>query len=88
VARSTQAPALGSAMYGATAAGKANGGYDSISDAAREMGGVDEKSYSPIPENRAVYDSLYAEYVKLHDYFGRNENDVMKTLKAIRKQQK
>ena len=84
VARSTQAPALGSAMYGAAAAGKANGGYDSISDAAREMGGSDEKSYAPIPENHAVYTRLYAEYVRLHDYFGRGENNVMKTLKAIK----
>ena len=84
VARSTQAPALGSAMYGATAAGKANGGYDSISDAAREMGGADEKFYSPIPENQEIYDQLYAEYVRLHDYFGRGENDVMKVLKAGR----
>jgi len=85
VARSTQASALGSAMYGATAAGKAAGGYDSIGDAAREMGGADEKSYHPIAENHAVYTELYAEYVKLHDYFGRGENDVMKTLKAIKK---
>ncbi|MDO4547957.1 MAG: ribulokinase, partial [Clostridia bacterium] len=34
IARSTQAPALGSAMFGALAAGKENGGYDSIVDAA------------------------------------------------------
>ena len=85
VARSTQAPALGSAMYGATAAGKAGGGYDSIADAAREMGGVDEKFYSPNTANHAVYNELYAEYVRLHDYFGRGENDVMKVLKEIKK---
>ena len=39
---------------------------------------------TPIPEHRAVYDRLYAEYLNLHDYFGRGGNDVMKRLKAIR----
>jgi len=85
VARSTQASALGSAMYGATAAGKAAGGYDSVTEAAKEMGGVDEKYYSPDAENHLVYNELYAEYVRLHDYFGRGGNDVMKVLKEVKK---
>ena len=42
------------------------------------------RCYVPIPENKAVYDKLYAEYVTLHDYFGRGANDVMKRLKALR----
>lgn len=88
VARSTQTPALGSAMFGAVAAGRAFGGYDSIADAAREMGGVDEKSYAPIEENRIVYDALYQEYLRLHDAFGRGGNDVMKRLKQIRDRQR
>ena len=37
VAASTQAPALGAAMFGAVAAGAAAGGYDSIVDASRRM---------------------------------------------------
>jgi len=32
----------------------------------------------------AVYERLYQEYRKLHDYFGRGENDVMKRLKALK----
>jgi L-ribulokinase len=40
--------------------------------------------YRPIPENQPIYDRLYAEYVRLHDYFGRGENDVMKVLKRIK----
>ncbi len=87
IVRSTQAPALGSAMFGAVAAGKTAGGYDRVDDAAVEMGGVDEISYAPIPENQKVYDKLYAEYAILHDYFGRGENNVMKRLKEIRRQQ-
>ncbi len=29
-----------------------------------------------------AYDALYAEYLLLHDYFGRGANDVMHRLKA------
>ena len=31
-----------------------------------------------------MYQRLYAEYSRLHDYFGRGANDVMKTLKSLR----
>jgi L-ribulokinase len=31
-----------------------------------------------------VYDDLYAEYVRLHDYFGRGPNEVMHRLRALR----
>lgn len=87
IARSAQAPALGAAMFGAVAAGADKGGYDSIVDAAKRMGGVKDIVYRPIPENQAIYEKLYAEYVKLHDYFGRGGNDVMKRLKDIKRDQ-
>lgn len=85
ISASAQTPALGSAMFGAVAAGSQRGGYDSIIDAAHVMGKVMDKVYRPITENVAVYDKLYAEYKTLHDYFGRGENDVMKRLKDIKK---
>ncbi|MBN1286928.1 MAG: ribulokinase [Anaerolineae bacterium] len=84
IIKSAQGPALGSAMHGAVAAGKAAGGYDSIVEAAQRMGGLKDEMYEPIPENQKVYDKLYADYVTLYDYFGRGENDVMKRLKALR----
>ena len=84
VTASKQTPALGSAMFGAVAAGQAAGGYDTIFEAALHMARLKEETYTPIPENQAVYDELYAEYVRLHDYFGRGENNVMKTLKKIK----
>ena len=40
--------------------------------------------FEPIPANRSIYEQLYREYVRLHDYFGRGENDVMRTLKGMR----
>jgi L-ribulokinase len=83
---SDQAPALGSAMFGAVAAGKAAGGHASIRDAARAMARLKDHAYEPDPHNVAVYDVLYREYLRLHDYFGRGENDVMKTLRRLRAQ--
>jgi L-ribulokinase len=84
VAATEQAGALGSAMFGAVAAGKARGGYDTIFEAAQEMARLQDVTYKPIPENQVVYDKLYAEYVTLYDYFGRGQNDVMKRLKALK----
>ncbi|SEM16261.1 L-ribulokinase [Paenibacillus sp. cl141a] len=84
VADSKQTPALGAAMFAAVAAGQAKGGYDSIIDAAEKMARVKEETFKPIPEHVEVYEQLYQEYSKLHDYFGRGENDVMKRLKRIK----
>jgi len=84
IAETRQAGAFGSAMHGAVAAGKAAGGYDSIFEATRHMARLRNESYRPIPENQKIYDRLYAEYVTLHDYFGRGANDVMKRLKALK----
>lgn len=81
---SSNGPALGSAIFGAVAAGKENGGYDSIFEAADAMGRVRDTVYHPIKENSEIYDKLYGEYTILHDYFGRGANDVMKRLKQIR----
>ncbi|GIP57568.1 ribulokinase [Paenibacillus woosongensis] len=85
VADSKQTPALGAAMFAAVAAGKQAGGYDTILDAAERMARVKEETFKPIQENVEIYDRLYQEYSKLHDYFGRGENDVMKRLKSIKK---
>jgi L-ribulokinase len=84
VAAAKQTPALGSAMFGAVAAGKAAGGYDSIYEASQTMAHLRDEVYVPDPEHKEVYGQLYAEYKLLHDYFGRGENDVMKRLKKIR----
>jgi L-ribulokinase len=84
VAAAKQTPALGSAMFGAVAAGSSVGGYDSIVEASKAMSKLRDEAYIPEPDNKKMYDRLYAEYVLLHDYFGRGENDVMKRLKALR----
>ncbi|MBL8095103.1 MAG: ribulokinase [Anaerolineales bacterium] len=84
LAASAQATALGAAMFGAVAAGKAAGGYDTIFEAAPRMGRLKDEHYTPDPTVKPVYDQLFAEYLRLHDLFGRGGVDTMKRLKAIK----
>ena len=51
---------------------------------ARAMARLKDESTSRSRRTATVYDVLYREYVRLHDYFGRGENDVMKTLRGLR----
>lgn len=86
ISASPQAPALGAAMFGAVAAGKERGGYDSITEAAQDMAKLKDEVFRPQPEHVPVYDQLYREYATLYDYFGRGSNDVMKTLKRLKRE--
>jgi L-ribulokinase len=77
---SDQGPALGSAIHAAVAAGA----YPDVPAAADAMGRINSDVYQPDSARADVYDELYAEYVRLHDYFGRGENKAMYRLRAIR----
>jgi len=81
---SDQGPALGSAIHAAAAAGA----YPDVRSAAAAMGRRREAVRQPDPAASAVYDELFAEYVRLHDYFGRGGNTVMRKLRAIRRDAK
>jgi len=81
VLTSQQGPALGSAIHAALAAGA----YTDITAAARAMGRRTVAAYRPVPENVDAYNELYAEYTRLHEYFGRGGNDVMRRLRAVRR---
>lgn len=84
IAASEQTVALGSAMFGACAAGKARGGHDTIVEAAQAMARVKEQSFKPNPKHHAAYQPLFAEYERLHDHFGRDPNSPMKALRKLR----
>jgi L-ribulokinase len=72
-------------MFGAVAAGAELGGFDSIEEASSQMARLGDERYIPNPANRAAYDDLYAEYVRLHDLFGRGGDDAMKRLRALQR---
>ncbi len=83
VTSAVEAPALGSAVHAAAAAGRKAGGYGSVAEAASRMSAPAGAVYRPDAANGKIYDRLYAEYVKLHDYFGRGGNSVMDLLRSI-----
>ena len=79
IAGSTQAGALGSAIYASVAAGA----YADLKAAAEKLSKPDAKTYAPIAENAMAYKRLYGEYKTLHDYFGK-ENKVMERLNEFK----
>lgn len=78
VIRSTQGPALGSAIHAAVAAGA----YKDVVAASAAMGGVEQFKFTPNPNNAKVYDQLYRHYNALYEEFGHNK--VMHDLRRIR----
>lgn len=86
VAASAQTVALGSALFGAVAAGKAGGGFDSVQEAASRLVKPPKMTYNPRPEAVSAYRELYREYLQLHDYFGREER-LMHRLRRLKARQ-
>lgn len=86
ISASDQSGALGSAIFGVAAADPAVTGYRDVNEAAGALGKIRDTVYRPIPENSRIYNELFGEYVRLHDYLGRGGNDVLKTLRRLRRQ--
>lgn len=87
LAKSSQPVALGAAICGAAAAGTESGGYTNLNDAIQAMGQLQELSFRPNFEAKAVYDQLYKHYRELQEVFGRSSGrlfDTMYQLKALR----
>ncbi|MEZ5385068.1 MAG: FGGY-family carbohydrate kinase, partial [Prosthecobacter sp.] len=87
VSQSEQTCALGTAIFGAVAAG-----VGTWQELQSKVTAIREKVYHPIPENVAVYQELYTLYRTLHDAFGTADwngklNHVMKQLLDIRARQ-
>jgi L-ribulokinase len=78
VVPSTQAPALGSAIHAAAAAGA----FPDVPTAAKQMGRRNRGAYQPVPANAQAYERLYREYVVAYEWFGRG-NDMMRRLRRI-----
>jgi len=81
VVRSEQAPALGSAMHAAVAAGV----FPDIVAAASCMARLERDVWRPDPATAKAYDQLYEIYLELHDRFGR-EPALMHRLRELRKE--
>jgi L-ribulokinase len=85
VVTAPNASCLGAAMFGAVAAGKLEGGYDTIFEAANKMSDKNTIRYHSNHKSHKVYNDLYNVYKELHDGFGRGAISGMKQVKAIKK---
>ena len=82
ICASPLASAIGAAMLGAVA----GGAHPDVAAAAAAMAPVLSQTVQPDARHRAVYDALYAEYVRLVDYFGRAADSPLKRVRALRDQ--
>lgn len=80
VSEHTMGPAVGSAIFGALAAGR----YESLSEAIQHMGKRSGRLYRPDPKNVERYASLYEDYLWLHDVFGRERPDILEKYRKFR----
>ncbi|MDR3709191.1 MAG: ribulokinase [Capsulimonadaceae bacterium] len=87
ISASNQTCALGAAIAGAVCAGA----FPSFSAATSKLAHLQERVFTPIAENQARYERLYALYKRIHDAFGVSGEtgdlyDVMKQLLALREE--
>ena len=83
-AASPNASALGAAILGALAAGPERGGYALLESAVAHMARLEPETIQPDPAAGQQYDSLYREYLELHDHFGRDGTALMSRLRRLR----
>ncbi len=81
VISSPHAPALGSAMHAAVAAGA----YPDIVSAAAAMAAVERDAWKPDQQRADAYDELFDIYRTLHDQFGLDPT-LMYRLRAVRRE--
>ena len=84
MSKNVPAPAVGACMLAAVAAGE----YDTVYDAMENMHCLDTGMVYPDAVRGERYDRLYAEYLILHDAFGRGVNPVMTNLRRIAREEK
>ncbi len=77
---SAEGSALGSAIHAAVAAGV----YEDVPAASQRMGKRRDRVYSPQRRSAEVYDDLYGVYRQLHDWFGRDNRELMRDLQRVR----
>lgn len=82
VASSRQAPALGSAMFAAVAAGPGAGGYESILEASQRMTRPSLEEFLPHEASALVYDDLFQIYRELHDSLAADDSP-MRRLRTL-----
>jgi len=84
VRASSEIPARGAAMFGAVAAGKQAGGFDSIHEAIEQLVPPIAHVYEPNPTDSQTYEELYQIYREFYELLGRDRASTLHRLKNIR----
>lgn len=79
-----QTTAFGAAMYGMVAAGSERGGFDTFEELSERFKPVIRERFIPDSEEHRVYDNLFSYYKRTADYFGKDNLDIMESMKKIR----
>jgi L-ribulokinase len=82
IAASEQTSAFGAAMWAAVAGGL----HPDIHRAAKKMVSPSRTIFKPNRRHGAIYDRLYHEYSRLHDFFGRDSASPMNQLRRIQRE--
>lgn len=80
----SQGTAYGAAMYGMVAAGAAAGGFDTMDQAMRALAKPPLKSYRPDMQAHQVYSRIFEWYLRVQQFFGVENRDIMQGLKEIK----
>ncbi|MCF7886468.1 MAG: ribulokinase [Candidatus Marinimicrobia bacterium] len=80
ISKSSETCALGGAISAAVASGQ----YDKFEDMQEKVCETKEKTFTPIPENHAIYKKLFDLYMQLHDSFGKEgKSDLQNVMKEL-----
>lgn len=82
---SSEIPARGAALFGAIAAGSAQGGFDDVEIAVGTLGPAPSRRYEPTLRHHATYDEIYPVWRALHDALGRDHVEWLHHLKRFRR---
>ena len=85
ICASTQASALGAAMLGICAAPESVTQYRNLAEITGHLGQVQREAVQPDAAEADTYDRLYADYMELHRYFGRDNSALMHRLTRMRR---
>jgi L-ribulokinase len=83
ISRSSQTCALGAALFGAVAAGKAAGGFSKAEEGQEIFCRFKSKVFTPIRKNADAYNALFGIYRKLHDSFGLKDGALSSVMKDL-----
>lgn len=77
--------ARGSALFGAVAAGKGKGGFDTIGEASGALAAPVRFQYTPDPAVHVAYNQVYSIYRDLYALVGNDATTLLHRLKALRR---